>query len=414
MENKNCATCRFGHDGQAGLTNSCLGCCPKSGKYYCWMAKTDAQKLEDLYYNRNRLVGDISTGYTYLPTVDLKAKNFNDMLQRTINKTKELQEISCVWNGEKEEENKMEYNYPRVEGFCRHNNIKYELGSNCRSRATSFKFTKDNHSKRIIVTEESLLGLSNAKLENNIIHDLKKTFINKEENKMEYNFTKIEKFCKDNCIKYEIDFDCYSRLATFTFIKDSCKERKMFSEQFIKQYGDVNVFEYTIIEHLSNIFNIKEENKMEVKKTDYQRYYTQGSWRERIEIKDVKFNGPCTIVFWTDGDKTIVKCTDEEFDMEKGLAMAIAKKFLGTNKTKSNYCNIFKKFIPEEDNIIEEEDFEDGDFMNPPVEEKEEKIFSIMEYAKYFGVSEWKVRQMIKNGELNASKNKSGYWKITV
>ena len=43
-------------------------------------------------------------------------------------------------------------------------------------------------------------------------------------------------------------------------------------------------------------------------------------------IKNVIFNPPATIVFWTDGSKTVVKRNaKDEFDPEKGLAMAIAK-----------------------------------------------------------------------------------------
>lgn len=68
-------------------------------------------------------------------------------------------------------------------------------------------------------------------------------------------------------------------------------------------------------------------------------------------IKDVIYNGPATIVFWVDGSKTVVKCQeDDDYDPEKGLAMAIAKKALGN---KGNYCNIFKKWLPEEDNEVE-------------------------------------------------------------
>ena len=48
------------------------------------------------------------------------------------------------------------------------------------------------------------------------------------------------------------------------------------------------------------------------------------------DIKNVIFNPPATIVFWTDGTKTVVKAHGEEFDPEKGLAMAISKKTLGT------------------------------------------------------------------------------------
>lgn len=49
-----------------------------------------------------------------------------------------------------------------------------------------------------------------------------------------------------------------------------------------------------------------------------------------IRIKQVMFNGPATIVYWSDDTKTIVKCMeDEEFDPEKGLAMAICKRLYG-------------------------------------------------------------------------------------
>ena len=63
------------------------------------------------------------------------------------------------------------------------------------------------------------------------------------------------------------------------------------------------------------------------------------------KIKDVIYNDPATIVFWEDGTKTVVKCKNEKFDPEKGLAMAFSKKMLGN---KGNYYNIFKKWLPEE------------------------------------------------------------------
>ena len=62
----------------------------------------------------------------------------------------------------------------------------------------------------------------------------------------------------------------------------------------------------------------------------------------RPEIKNVIFNDPATIVFWTDGTKTVVKCQEgDEFDPEKGLTMAIAKKVYGN---KGYYCNVIKKW----------------------------------------------------------------------
>lgn len=64
-----------------------------------------------------------------------------------------------------------------------------------------------------------------------------------------------------------------------------------------------------------------------------------------LNIEKVIFNGPATIVFWTDGTKTMVKCSDDElFDAEKGLAMAICKRALG-----SKFRKVFKEYTPEEE-----------------------------------------------------------------
>ena len=66
----------------------------------------------------------------------------------------------------------------------------------------------------------------------------------------------------------------------------------------------------------------------------------------RSRIKNVKFNPPATIVFWTDNTKTVVKCNGEDYDPEKGLAMCICKKMFGN---KGNYYEIFKKWLPKRD-----------------------------------------------------------------
>lgn len=63
--------------------------------------------------------------------------------------------------------------------------------------------------------------------------------------------------------------------------------------------------------------------------------------RMALEIKKVIFNNPATIVFWADDTKTVVKAENEEFDPEKGRAMAIAKKALGN---KGNYFNKIKEW----------------------------------------------------------------------
>lgn len=65
------------------------------------------------------------------------------------------------------------------------------------------------------------------------------------------------------------------------------------------------------------------------------------------KIKKVIFNDPATIILWIDGTKTVVQTQGEDFDPEKGMAMAIAKKALGNQ---GNYYDIFKEWLPEEDN----------------------------------------------------------------
>lgn len=81
-----------------------------------------------------------------------------------------------------------------------------------------------------------------------------------------------------------------------------------------------------------------------------------------FEIEKVIFNDPATIVIWADGSKTVVKCQDgDTFSKETGLAMAISKRALGD---KSNYCEVFKKWIPEieEASVATEVFFDDSNF----------------------------------------------------
>lgn len=63
-------------------------------------------------------------------------------------------------------------------------------------------------------------------------------------------------------------------------------------------------------------------------------------------IRKVIFNPPATVVYWSDGTKTVVKCSvNDKFDPEKGLAMAIAKRC--ANNSGSYYKEI-QKWVGEE------------------------------------------------------------------
>lgn len=66
----------------------------------------------------------------------------------------------------------------------------------------------------------------------------------------------------------------------------------------------------------------------------------------RNKIKNVIFNGPCTIILWKNGEKTVVKCQEgDEYDAEKGFAIAIIKHMFGDT---SYFNNIFKDWIKED------------------------------------------------------------------
>ena len=166
-----------------------------------------------------------------------------------------------------------------------------------------------------------------------------------------------------------------------------------------------------IINPLEKLDSIKEEIKGEKEnKTmppknniNYGSFFAKGSLfiADKAEIKDVIFNDPATIVFWSDGTKTVVRCENEDFDKEKGLAMAICKKFLGTNKSKSNYNDIFKKYC------VEGMTKQVGVYTGKPV------AVSLKKYADDNNLSLSTCRRRAVNGQIPAIKI-DGKWFVKV
>lgn len=66
-----------------------------------------------------------------------------------------------------------------------------------------------------------------------------------------------------------------------------------------------------------------------------------------VRIRKVIFSGPATIVFWNDGDKTVVKCTKgDHLNYEMGIAMCTLKKLFGNSYL--DFKKDLKKWAPEE------------------------------------------------------------------
>ena len=91
---------------------------------------------------------------------------------------------------------------------------------------------------------------------------------------------------------------------------------------------------------LRNQFYIDMNRRLGLPQIDYDRQSTEQAKKNDIVhfgmcnacIRKVIFNDPATIVLWSDGSKTVVKCGPEDsYDMEKGLAMAIVKKMAGND-----------------------------------------------------------------------------------
>lgn len=124
-------------------------------------------------------------------------------------------------------------------------------------------------------------------------------------------------------------------------------------------------------------------------------------------IKKVIFNPPYTIVIWEDKTKTTVKCGEnEQYDPEKGLAMAMAKRLFSN---KGYYYDVFKKWLPKEKLLLAEPKQVLSIDLAP---EAILYTYSVKELAEKLGVSEDTVRRDIKNGAYPTAKKEKGKWVI--
>lgn len=163
----------------------------------------------------------------------------------------------------------------------------------------------------------------------------------------------LKNYCKENHITLEIDTGEY--YATIVMTSNNYGIRRVVTADDI--YYNGNKIAQDLIDNANRTICRKEKEKMPPR--NYFNYSDLSFATCRMDkisltpmqpdIKKVIFNDPATIVYWADGSKTVVKCHDESFDKEKGLAMAIAKRFMGSNTSKSNYNDIFKKFIGDND-----------------------------------------------------------------
>lgn len=98
----------------------------------------------------------------------------------------------------------------------------------------------------------------------------------------------------------------------------------------------------------------------EIKKMINKDFGVSGTYTWNL-YKKIIFNGPCTIILWTDGTKTIAKTSSDEeiFDPEKGVAICFMKKMLGHTETNKILRKANKDFYDEVARKVSKEFYEE-------------------------------------------------------
>lgn len=170
---------------------------------------------------------------------------------------------------------------------------------------------------------------------------------------------------------------------------------------------------------------IRKENTMPPK-MNYGDLYINGNLfgdlsAMKATVKDITILGGVTTLVWSDGEVTMVtQGPDDEFDAEKAIAMAIAKKFIGTNKSKSNYIEeihrleeiAINKYVKRMEEAKKKASEFDG-CMNPPVEPEVIDI-PIKDFAEKVGVTVETIRRQCIRGQYPGAKKVDGKWYIPV
>lgn len=163
-------------------------------------------------------------------------------------------------------------------------------------------------------------------------------------NKREF-YGVLDDFSKAYGVTIELIEDSLNQMPEL-IIRDSCNRWVSRHKLVTHTHAELA----SILDQVKRKYNLEVKDYMKTCLLDSSLYaYFKPNNTNLPGIKDVIFNEPATIILWADGTKTVVKCQEGEgYDPEKGLAMAISKKALGN---KGNYCEVFKKWLPEEEEV---------------------------------------------------------------
>ena len=159
-------------------------------------------------------------------------------------------------------------------------------------------------------------------------------------------YERLQEYAKIHGIGCEVTVEYCSGHVDITFFGKKYNTVIRHFESNLKYRTADSIVENTILE-MEKFWADNEKKKRAAEIIEHK--FNIPTDRNRLPyIKQVMFYDPATIVYWTDGTRTVVKCQDGDvYDPEKGLAMAISKKALG-NKD-NYYCEVFKHWLPEEE-----------------------------------------------------------------
>lgn len=161
-------------------------------------------------------------------------------------------------------------------------------------------------------------------------------------------YINIEPYIISSDVKHYRLYDSYAdRNMRYVKVSSVIKyvTRTLDAYKQINDWCHIGVFSENINKKLHNMLDYSNHPSYDIIPCDLIATGTLSYFN--FNVKKVIFNKPATIVYWGDGTKTVVKCQNgDTFNPETGIAMCFMKKAMGN---KSNFNNVFKKFINSEE-----------------------------------------------------------------
>lgn len=164
----------------------------------------------------------------------------------------------------------------------------------------------------------------------------------------------------------------------------------------------------TEVKHMSNKCTCECVKGAKVPPVDKSHYRYLPDW---LNVDRVIFHNPATIIFWKNGDKTVVKCAENEtYNEYAGFCAAVAKQVFRTNSAVSR---IVRNAYREPEKPVSEQRKEKSDDINMLLEhmkarilELRDKGYSCEAIAGITDYPESTVRNVIKDAKKNKKERK--------